>query len=443
MLKRVGETENASPICVTAGEAAFPAPFRSGLEYAPPARGTWNIVHTGMLIPGGHEIFVCAAGCIRGVVLTAAEMGAMDRFSTVTIRENNVLDGDMEELIIDGVTDILGKLPQMPKAVLIYTSCIHHFMACDLERVYRILRTRFPQTRFTDCYMNPIMRKSGLTPDQLMRRQLYSFLEPRTHDPKSVNIIGNDLPTGESSELVKLIKSAGCTLRDITGCKTFDEYMDMSNAFLNISTYPSAAAGGNELEKRLGQKHLYLPVSFDYTEIDGELSLLARELGAVYPGSGSRRDETDAALEKARSAIKGAPVSIDYTAVSRPLQLAKLLYTHGFNVTDIYLDAVTGEDKPSLDWFKANKPSLLLHPTVHPDMRVRPRNAQGTLAIGQKAAYFTGTDRFVNIVEDGGMHGYDGIIRLAGLMTDAWENPKDAKSLITIKGLGCGEGCCL
>lgn len=92
---------------VRIADASFPAPFRSGLEYSSPARGTWNIVHTGMLVPECHEIYVCAAGCLRGVVLTAAEMGLMDRFSTVAIRENNLLEGDMETLVIEGVTDII------------------------------------------------------------------------------------------------------------------------------------------------------------------------------------------------------------------------------------------------------------------------------------------------------------------------------------------------
>ena len=39
-------------------KAAFPAPFESGLEYNPPTRGVWNIVHTGMLIPESRQIFV-------------------------------------------------------------------------------------------------------------------------------------------------------------------------------------------------------------------------------------------------------------------------------------------------------------------------------------------------------------------------------------------------
>jgi len=107
MLKRVNAAPQRAPEGVTIKDAAFPNPFVSGLEYASPARGTWNIVHTGMLIPEAHEIFVCAASCLRGVVLTAAEMGAAERFSTVEVRENNLLDGDMEELVIEGVVSAL------------------------------------------------------------------------------------------------------------------------------------------------------------------------------------------------------------------------------------------------------------------------------------------------------------------------------------------------
>ena len=47
-------------------------PYEYGVEYGSPARGMWNIVHTGMLVPESHQIFVCAQGCLRGVVLTAA-----------------------------------------------------------------------------------------------------------------------------------------------------------------------------------------------------------------------------------------------------------------------------------------------------------------------------------------------------------------------------------
>ena len=70
MLKRVSPVSEGGAM-VRIADAKAPAPFVSGLEYGAPARGVWNIVHVGMLIPGAHEIYVCAGNCLRGVVLTA------------------------------------------------------------------------------------------------------------------------------------------------------------------------------------------------------------------------------------------------------------------------------------------------------------------------------------------------------------------------------------
>ena len=98
MMRQVGGAAPSAGIAL--GKAAFPAPFPGGLEYSAPARGVWNIVHAGMLVPQAHEIYVCAQGCLRGVVLTAAEMGASARFSTVTIEEHDLYDGNLESLQI-------------------------------------------------------------------------------------------------------------------------------------------------------------------------------------------------------------------------------------------------------------------------------------------------------------------------------------------------------
>ena len=66
-------------------DASFPKPFASKLEYNSPVHGNWNIVHTGMQVPETIQIYVCAENCMRGVVLTAAEMNATDRFSYVIV----------------------------------------------------------------------------------------------------------------------------------------------------------------------------------------------------------------------------------------------------------------------------------------------------------------------------------------------------------------------
>lgn len=444
MLKRI-EKMDESCASVRIADASYPAPFRSGLEYSAPARGTWNIVHTGMLLPEGHEIFVCAASCLRGVVLTAAEQGTSDRFSTIAVRENNLLDGDMEQLIIDGVGDILSKLPKRPPAVLLYTSCIHHFTGCDLKLVYRRLREKYPDVDFTDCYMNPIMRKSGLTPDQLMRRQLYSLLKKQPLDEHSVNIIGNDFATLPTSELVTIIQDGGYTLREIQHCKDYQQYQQMATASLNIVYNPAAKASASALERRLGQKWLYLPLSYDYDEIVDGLNTLCDTLHLPRKDFSDRIAACEAALDKAKEVIGDTPVAIDYTLCYRPLSLARLLLRKGFNVKRVYLDNI-GEEKADFEALQKEAPDLMLYATVEVKMRFLHGTETGGhgehfLALGQKAAYFTGSDNFVNIVECGGLYGFDGIIRLTGEMEDAYRYPKDARRLIQIKGFG--GGCCL
>ena len=473
MLRRINERDTDSIGIeiphVRAAEASFPAPFRSGLEYSSPARGTWNIVHTGMLIPEAHEIYVCAAGCLRGVVLTAAEMGTADRFSTVAVRENNLLDGDMEELMIEGVTDIISKLPVRPPAVLVYTSCVHHFAGCDLDMMYARLRERFPDIDFTDCYMNPVMRKSGLTPDQLMRSRLYTLLHKRPISRGSVAIIGNDLPTDAGSDLFRLLEGAGLRIREITSCRTYEEYQEMAESAVYISYNPDAAPGGDMLSDRLGGRHINMKLSFDPDEIDGEFDRLAEVLAecCCTPAGGPDQaaddisDRLRAVLEEirreGRSAAAGAvrqaleligdtPVAIDSSYCPRPMSLARFLLDSGFNVTAVYLDAIPGADKADLEYIQENYPDLILKPTVHTSMRFAAswnkdaaawEGRPHVLAIGQKAAYFEDTDHFVNIVEGGGMIGYQAIIRTLELMREAYAAPKDRRGLIQVKGLGC------
>jgi hypothetical protein len=466
MLKKLGEHEiTEKGAVIRMGDAKFPAPFTGGLEYASPARGTWNIVHTGMLIPEAHEIFVCAASCLRGVVLTAAEMNALDRFSTVEVKENNLLDGNLEELLIDGVSDIINKLEKRPPAVLVYTSCVHHFTGCDWGVMFGALKERFPDIDIIDCYMNPTLRKSGLTPDQTMRRQLYALLKPRTLNKNAVAIIGNDLPTRENSNLYITLKNYGLKIHEITSCRNYAEYQEMAESSLYITYYPAAKAGGDALAKRLGGKHIYLPYSWDYDEITEALNILkyecAKTLDEGIEKNIDKIAECEKSFEKTLVLIGDTPIAIDYTFCPRPTSVAKQLLLHGFNVKRIYLDSFTGEEKKDYEYLKENYPDLELYATVDVKSRFMAsssREALGTkdnnnpdnkkitsdkwLAIGQKAAYFLDTDYFVNIVEGGGMFGFEAITDTLELMRDAYENPKEMRKLVQIKGMGCGS-CCI
>ena len=440
MLKRLNGEDDMTGAEIAIRDADFPVPFISGLEYNAPARGPWNIVHTGMLIPESHQVFACAQGCLRGVILTAAEMIAMDRMSWISVIPDDLFDGSLERNIVDGTAEIVRKLPEKPRAVLLFLSCVHLFAGCDFEAILNELRAMFPDIDFIDCYMNPTMRKSGLTPDQLMRRQLYAPFTPCPADKNAVNLIGNDRPTDESSELVQLVKRAGWELRDITLCGTYEDYMRMAKSALEITYLPTAKASGDALETRLGRTHLYLPLSYDFDEIERNLNILADALGIAAPDWTEAKQKAVRALERAKAVIGDTPIEIDYTATPRPVGLAVLLAEHGFRVTRVYTDAMIEEERPAFERLRSLAPDLLLTATVHAKMRFAGKGVHergDVLAIGQKAAYFSGTKHFVNIVSGGGMYGFDGIARLADRMVEAAAHEQDTEVVIQYKGLGC------
>jgi hypothetical protein len=442
MLRKVNKKINMIGAEIRICEAKFPSPFICGLEYNAPVRGPWNIVHTGMLIPQSHQIFACAQGCLRGVILTAAEMNAMDRMSWISVCENDLFDGSMEQNIIEGTSDILNKMDTLPPAVLLFISCIHLFTGCDFKIILDELHKLYPDVDFVECYMTPTMRKSGLTTDQIMRRQLYSLLRPSHKNEKYVNIIGNDRATDETSELISMIRSAGFEIKDITLCKTYKDYLDMAKSSVNITYIPTAIAAGEKLEYRLGQKHLYLPLSYSYKEIIENYRKLAAILKIRIPDFSEAAAKANKALLDAHESIKNMPVEIDYTSTPRTLGLARLLLEHGFNVKKVYTDCFIDEEKADFNWLKENTPDLIISATVNAKMRFARNVSQKekVLAIGQKAAYFSSTNNFVNMVAGGGMYGFNGIVRLAKMMTDAYLYKKDTKAVIRIKGLGC-ESC--
>ena len=454
------------------GQALWPAPFEPGLEYNSPAHGNWNIVHMGMLLPQAHQIYVCAANCNRGVVLTAAEMDAMDRFSFIELEEEDLYQGNMEDLVIRGVGEILHRLEYRPRIILLFTVCLHHFMGTDLPFIYETLRSLYPDIFFVDCYMDCILQKEGLTPDQKLRIKLYDILDKGPVNPGQINIIGNDFPLADNSDIKRILKAAGKTWRDLTEMTSLDEYLQMGESVLNICTYPLGRPGLEALSEKLEIPGLYLPMVWDYEEIDRQLALLCRNLGLDESRRGQKmeagikesvrgedidnieceladylkswlditalKDECEKSLEETARFLKGRRLALDASATPHVLGLARLLLSHGMEVTHIYADAFLPEEEEAWHWLKEHAPHVEICSVIHHNMRVRERAAdEKMLAIGQKAAYFHQTPYFVNMVEGGGLHGYDGILTMLARIRQAAVEKKDIEDTIRRKGLGC------
>lgn len=510
MLRRVGIDGNIAEKNRTAvdgtgaqvriADAGFPVPFAHSLEFNAPVHGTWNIVHIGMLVPECHQIYVCADNCMRGVVLTAAEMDAADRFSSVLIEEDDLYDENLETITIEGATDAINRLPYRPRAVALFLVCLHHFVGTDAAYVFRTLEDRFPDIDFMRCWMDPVMQKTGLTPEQKLKEAIFRPVRPLPADPHLICVLGDNQPLDPDSDLAALAREHGCRILQlhagnlaykgtrsadmtstVSGCRTYDDYLQIGAASLFITRSPAGIHGVTQLAKRLGRPFLYLPPASGAEEILEERRQLEEALrqirqsasgperfqNAAEKGSGvsnldecntgsgifgtfetaanvslafeEERQRTEKALAHAHALIGDTEITLDHIVTPRPLSLARLLLEHGFHVTRVYLDAILPEEEKDFRWLQDHHPDLCLSATIHPKMRVlhEAENAGSMLALGPKAAWFGGTAHFVNLVECGGQWGLSGIEKLAGLMEDAFLHEKDTRALVPRKGFGC------
>lgn len=306
MIKSLRTTEHRIPEPVLLKDIDFPVPFYEGLQYNAPARGVWNIVHTGMLIPESHQVYVCAQGCLRGVILTAAEMNETERMSWVALREEDMWNGEMEKRVIEGTAHIVDQMDKHPRCILIYLSCMHMFEGCDFTMITDELSEMYPDIDFVECFMIPTMRKT-MSPDSMMKLSLYESVKKQNKDENLVAIIGCNLPNDKKSDLVSLIEMSGKNIWDITDCKTYDEYLKLGAAGTAISYLSVADASGKQLSERLGLKWCRAPLRFDEQKLDENLYMIGESLGleraVIKEWIEERKTAAGSALERAHDLI--------------------------------------------------------------------------------------------------------------------------------------------
>ena len=158
--------------------------------------------------------------------------------------------------------------------------------------------------------MDPVMQKTGLTPEQKLKR---SHVPP---DPppsrRSGNwsaFLGDNQALYPDSDLARLVAKAGgrvLQLHDwrahgrrigvLSGeegdtedehfafCKNYDDFLGIGAAGLLITRSPSGVHGVTQLAKRLGRPFLYLPPVAGEEEIRRQIETLARTLEEISAG---------------------------------------------------------------------------------------------------------------------------------------------------------------
>jgi hypothetical protein len=329
--------------------------------------------------------------------------------------------------------------------VMIFISCIHHFLAADYRRVYRVLQKKYPDIDFVDAYMDPIMRKKS-PPIPSLVRQTYRVLQKKdTEDAvgsgrRQINIIGNWFASSAYNDLTVHLRKNGIDVRDLAEETDYDRFLEMGRSSLYLTFHKYAAKAGRDLEIRLGGKWMQVRPSFSFAAIDRDTEAVCAQLGITPPGKAETealREKAERRAEELRLLLGESEVSVDYTAVDRPLEFCLFLHNRGFQVSSCFVDGITEEEKVFRE-LQEKCPELKLYEAEFWRMRRAKRGHTGRLlAVGQKAAYYGDTPHFVNIINGADMYGYRGILRLLELMEEAYLKKKDTAVLIERKGLGC------
>ncbi len=438
MLQHIDAREAGA--CIAIKDAKFPQPFAYALEFNPPVHETWNIVHYGMQVPQAHQVYICADNCMRGVVMTAAEMGALDRFSCVVLTEKDFYDGRLEEITLEGITDVLHKLTYKPRAVLVFPVCTHHFLGSDMRYVYRELEKRFPDIDFMRCFMDPIMQKEGLAPEQKERKGILDALPVRALREDLYFDFGGNAPSRTDNDLYRMIASAGKRCAQLQSCTDYAAFQTLGQAKAILVRLYVGLYAARALAQRTGARVLYLPPEVLPDKIDAQMGVLAEELGIDPSPFTAQRQQAEQAIAHAKARLGRTRIELDNVALPRPLGFARLLLAHGFNVQRIWLDKFDADEQEDFIWLQEHYPELEIGLPIHPGMRTLHGQISGTgrvLAIGPKAAWSAMTNHFVNVIEYGGLWGYNGLIEMMRLMVEADEEEKDLRALVPRKGLGC------
>lgn len=411
--------------------------FEDTLRYCSPSHGGWGVVRTGMMVPESHQLFVCPFACGRHGAISAITQGFKQRLSYLYIDEADIVSGGYEELICQAVDELLYELEYKPKVLMIFVSCLDDLLGTDHEAFLQVLRLRHRDTRITVCHMNPITLDGKEPPPVSIQRKIYGLLEAsdRPGLQHAAAFYGNNIAIDQNSEIYEVLAAAGYTdTYHISDFSSFAGFQKLARVSLNIVSTPVGVAAAQDVRERHGIDYLYLPISYDFSEIERNYEQILTRFQTTADLS-KYRQRASRAVAAARAEIGRLPIMVDASASVRPFTLAKMLLSFGFQVEEVYAQQCIPIEKESCQWLLDNAPHVKILQPEHPRSPLVRGIDRECLAIGFEGAYLTGARYVADIANDETLYGYQGIEKLMHKLLAASRVRGDLRSLIKRYGL--------
>ena len=314
------------------------------LAYNSPGAEGFGVKRAGLSVPESVMLIVAPGCCGRNTSLISSMPEYKNRFFYLEMNEPDLVTGRHLNKIPDAIKEVLSFLKdsgkKVPKAVMICITCVDALLGTDMDRVCRkaedaLTGGEFEGVKVRPCYMYALTREGRRPPMVHVRQTIYSLLEPMEKDPRSVNIIGGFAPL-EDTELITYLKSSGIrNIRQISTCRTYEEFLQMASANFNIVIDPEARAAAEDMNKNLNIPYIELTRVYSTDKISSQYKALSSVAGLDIIDS-EEKAEADEAVARLKEAYPDLTFNIGECTNANAFELALSLVRMGFKTDEIY-----------------------------------------------------------------------------------------------------------
>ena len=379
------------------------------LDFNSPGAKGFGVKRAGLAIPGSVMLLIAPGCCGRNTQLLN-ELGYSERFFYLMLDDTDIVTGRYVSKIPKACAELLEELDYTPSVIMLCVTCVDALLGTDMERVCRACEDK-TGVKAAPAYMYALTREKRLPPMGLVRKSVYSLLEPQKRHPDECNILGYFSALDDGCEIYPLLKKAGIKkVREIGRCETFEDYQEMSRANFSLVLNSEARAAAQDMQTRLGIPFVELTRMFRTDKIHNQYKLLSQAIGAELDDS-----EYLAAAEKCiadfRAKYGALTFAIGESINGDSFELALALTQYGFKVAEIY-GTVGERNFVFVKKLAELSPDTRIYSNLSPTMMNYVPSPEIDAAIGADASYYHKGKAGIDFNREAQPFGYRGVIML-------------------------------
>lgn len=378
------------------------------LAFNSPGAEGFGVKRAGLAIPGSVMLLVGPGCCGRNTTLLNRVKGYEDRFFFLLMDEADIVSGRHLKRIPQAVCEVVESLKERPSVVMICSTCVDALLGTDWDRVCKKAQEA-AGLPVKPAYMYALTREGRKPPMTLVRKSVYSLLEKQKRNSRTVNLMGYFAPLRDDSELYDLLEQLGIRkVNEISRCKDYEAYLEMSKANFNLVLNPEARYAADDLASRLEIPYMELARLYQADKIANQYRAFAGALGAEldFAAYEQELEETVSAFTAKYPALR---VSVGEMLNGNSFEMALALTKYGIRVEEIYAN-ITADDYVYIRHLAKLSPETKVYTNLNPTMLYYDCSQMDVdLTIGKDAIYYHPDAASVKWNEDVQPFGFRGV----------------------------------